>query len=311
MFFSPAESAIVPNLVGEEHLVPANALGNLNNTIARLAGPPIGGLLLGLFGLEVVVIADSASFLIAGALIALMSVSSRPAAAQVEPAGVTDEVVSSWVKLWREWKEGLRLVWNDRLVLAMFVVNGVTSFGGSMIDPLYAPFVSEILHGGPSALGWLSTTGAVGGLLAGFIVGQWGRKVQPWRLTAFGTLAVGLLMLVMYNQTSLPVVMALSFVMFVPVVASSVGAQTMLQSGVADNFRGRVFGALSTTIAVIGLVSLWLAGSLGEIVGIVPMLSVAGGVTMFAGALALVLLPKRDLQRASPEAIDDATSVTS
>ena len=115
----------------------------------------------------------------------------------------------------------------------------------------------------------------------------------------------------MYNQTSLPVVMALSFVMFVPVVASSVGAQTMLQSGVADNFRGRVFGALSTTIALIRLVALWLAGSLGEIVGIVPMLSVAAGITMFAGGLALVLLPKRDLQRGSPEAIDDATSVTS
>ena len=81
MFFGPAESAIVPNLVGKEQLVPANALGNLNNTIARLAGPPIGGILLGLFGMEVVVIADSVSFLIAGALIALMSVSSMHAVA--------------------------------------------------------------------------------------------------------------------------------------------------------------------------------------------------------------------------------------
>ena len=91
--------------------------------------------------------------------------------------------------------------------------------------------------------------------------------------------------------------MVLSFVMFVPLVASSVGAQTMLQSGVADNFRGRVFGALGTTIALIGLVSLWLAGVLGEILGIVPMLSVAGAVTLLAGVLAFVLLPKSTAHR--------------
>ena len=164
IFFGPAESAIVPNLVEEEHLVPANALGNLNNTISRLAGPPIGGILFALCGLGGVVIVDSASFLIAAALIALMSVPSRPAAAQGGEADVTGEVVSSWVQVWREWREGLRLVRHDRLLVALFVVNGITSFGGSMIDPLYAPFVGEILHGGPAALGWLSTTGAVGGL---------------------------------------------------------------------------------------------------------------------------------------------------
>ena len=87
--------------------------------------------------------------------------------------------------------------------------------------------------------------------------------------------------------------MALSFLLFVPVMASSVGAQTMLQSGVADRYRGRVFGALGTTIAVIGLVSLWLSGVFGEILGIVPMLSVAGGVTVLAGVLAFALLPRR------------------
>lgn len=308
MFFGPAESAIVPNLVGEEHLVAANSLGNLNNTIARLAGPLIGGALLAVFGLGVVVIVDSVSFLIAGLLIARISVSGKLSAEPAKQAEVTNEVVSSWVKVWREWREGLRLVRQDRLLVALFVVNTVTSFGGSMIDPLYVPFVRDILHGGPSELGWLSATSAMGGMLAALVVGQWGSKVQPRRLTAFGTLAVGTVMLMTYNQTSLPLVMALNFLMFVPLVASAVGTQTMLQSGVADNFRGRVFGAISTTIALVGLVSLWLSGVLGEILGIVPMLSAAGGVTFFAGVLALVLLPKRALHR---RAVDDEAPATS
>jgi MFS family permease len=289
MFFGPAERALLPRLVRENQLIPANALTGLNDNIARLAGPPIGGALLGFLGLGSVAIVDSASFLIAAVLISLISVSSRPPRDQVD---VTDAVVSSWLRVWREWLDGLKVVRNDRLIAALFVVLGVTSLGGTIIDPLYAPFVRSVLHGGAAALGWLSTTGALGGLLGGLIVGQLGRKILPRHLTGVGTVVVGLLMLVMYNQTSLPVVMVLGFVMTVPVVGAGVGSSTLLQTGVPDAYRGRVFGALNTTAALVGLAGVGLAGIFGDILGIVPMLSVAGGITLLAGVIALVILPK-------------------
>ncbi|MBA3947833.1 MAG: MFS transporter [Herpetosiphonaceae bacterium] len=292
MFFGPAERAIVPTLVGPEQLVPANALTGLNNNVARLVGPPIGGVLLALFGLGGVVLADSASFLVAGVLIARMSVTHKPSVTAGGDAEGSTDIVSAAVQVWRDWREGLWLVRRDRLLIALFVVITVTSFGGSMIDPLYAPFVGAILHGGPAALGWLSATGAIGGVLAGVVAGRWGSKVQPWKLTAFGTVAVGLLMLATYNQRSLPLVMALNMLMFVPLVAAGVGTETLLQKGVRDAFRGRVFGAINTTIALVGLLSLGLAGIFGEIFGIVPMLSVAAGITFLAGLFALALLPK-------------------
>lgn len=72
-FFGPAENALLPTLVDEAHLVPANALNALNNNLARLLGPPIGGVLFGLLGLNGVVLLDSASYGISGALIALIA----------------------------------------------------------------------------------------------------------------------------------------------------------------------------------------------------------------------------------------------
>jgi MFS family permease len=298
MFSQPAERALLPRLVGEDHLVPANALTGLNDNIARLAGPPVGGALLGFFGLDSVAIVDSVSFLIAAVLISLISVSSRPSRDQVD---VTDAVVSSWLQVWREWLDGLKVVRKDRLITALFVVLGVTSLGGTIIDPLYAPFVRSVLHGGAAALGWLSTTGALGGLLGGLIVGQFGRKVPPRRLTGVGTVVVGLLMLAMYNQTSLRVVMVLGFVMTAPVVGAGVGSSTLLQTGVPDAYRGRVFGALNTTAALVGLAGVGLAGIFGHILGIVPMLSVAGGITLLAGVIALVMLPTGTTQGESVE----------
>jgi MFS family permease len=107
MFSQPAEHALLPRLVGEDHLVPANVLTGLNDNIARLAGPPVGGALMGLFGLDSVALVDSASFLIAAVLISLISVSSRPPRDQVD---VTDAVVSFWLRVWREWLDGLKVV---------------------------------------------------------------------------------------------------------------------------------------------------------------------------------------------------------
>ena len=43
IFFGPAENALLPLLVEEEELLPANSLNALNNNIARVIGPPIGG----------------------------------------------------------------------------------------------------------------------------------------------------------------------------------------------------------------------------------------------------------------------------
>src|SRR5215216_5638827 len=71
-FFGPAENALLPELVDESDLVPANSLNALNNNLARLGGPALGGLLLGSFGFHNVVLIDSLSFLISGTMIALI-----------------------------------------------------------------------------------------------------------------------------------------------------------------------------------------------------------------------------------------------
>src|SRR5918997_4998220 len=51
-FFRPAENALLPRLVGEERLVPANALNALNDNLSRVIGPAIGALVLVQVGFE-------------------------------------------------------------------------------------------------------------------------------------------------------------------------------------------------------------------------------------------------------------------
>jgi len=72
--FGPAKGALIPQLVEGVHLVRANALNALGDNLPRLVGPAVGGLLFGVFGLPAAVLADSASFLVSGLLIATIRV---------------------------------------------------------------------------------------------------------------------------------------------------------------------------------------------------------------------------------------------
>jgi MFS family permease len=291
MFTMPAEGALIPNLVAESQLLPANALTGLGNTIARLIGPAAGGVLLGVFGLSSVVFVDSASFLLAALLVLRIAVPARPAAAP--PADVAGTIWTSWRALGREWWEGLQLVRRTRLLAALFIVMNVTSLGGTLIDPLFVPFVQVQLHAGAEARGFLSTIGAVGGLVGGMLIGWLGNRVAPRYIVGWGTLIVGGFMLVIYNQTRLESAAVLICLMTVVVIGANVAATSLLQAGTPDPYRGRIYGALGTTNALIGLVAVGLAGALGEVVGIVPMLDLAAAITALAGVLGLLLLPRR------------------
>src|SRR5436190_2860863 len=99
-FMSPAEDALLPKLVGEEHLTTANALNTLNNNLARLVGPAIGGAVFAAFGFAACVTLDAASFAIAAILIALLR-----APRSVLRAEVVEPVEEgSKPHVWREWR---------------------------------------------------------------------------------------------------------------------------------------------------------------------------------------------------------------
>ncbi len=287
-FFGPAENALLPTLIGEAQLVPANALNVLNNNLARLIGPPLGGVLFGLIGLPGVVLADSASFLIGGALIALVALSPPARPPEIAP---TPDARTTWDAVWRGWLGGLGLIRRERLVAIVFAVVGIATFADSMNSALLVPFVDTVLGAGAQSFGWLLTVQALGGLLASTAIGRVERMLSPARLLAFSLIGIGLMSLTLVAFPSLGLALAFSALGGVPAVGYQVGMQTLLQRGVADAYRGRIFGALDTTNALLRLGGLGLAGGLGDVIGILPTLWVMGGLRVLAGVVALLAVP--------------------
>ena len=278
-FSSPAESALLPALVDDSELVAANALNTLNNRIARLAGAPLGGALLASLGLEAVVVVDAATFVAAAALIG-------PIAAPRTPRSLVG-VTSAWESFWGEWLEGLRLVGRNRALALLFVVFGLMTFGGTMLDPLTVAWVRDVLHEGPQVFAWILTVHAASGIVGSLLVGGLGRLLRPRDLIGWGSLVAAAALALRYNVPSVALALALSAVVGVTSVASSIGAETLAMQSVPDEFRGRVFGSLTATLGLLSLAGAAAGGLLAEAVGIVPMLNVAVALTALAGLVVL------------------------
>jgi len=286
-FFGPAENALLPRLVGQEHLVPANALNALNNNLARLVGPALGGLVAAWAGLRGVAIADAVSFFLAAALIAAIATSAKP-----ERTRATD--VHAVKALWAEWRDGLRLIRANRVLGVVFGVIAFTSLGEGVMGAIFWVWVDEALDGGTLEAGWLMSAQAVGGLLGAVVIGAWAKGASPARLLGWGAIGLGAIDLVIFNYpaflSGIWLGLLLMAIVSVPATAFGAGFTTTIQTETADAYRGRVFGALNTTMALLMIVGAALAGAVTGRLGATTVLTVQSASYVVAGLFALKML---------------------
>jgi MFS family permease len=281
-FAQPAESAFLPTLVDEDELVTANAMNALNNRLARLIGAPAGGALLAAWGLEPVVLLDVASFVLAAALVAAIADPGAP-----DTIRSPDDRRSAWAAFGAEWWAGMRFIRTERTVGALFLVFGLMTFGGTMLDPLRVAWVRDVLDEGPDVYSLLTTTHAVAGLAASVVIAGIAGRAAPHRLVGAAGVLVTVALLVQYNVSVLEVAFAMSVVSGITSVASNVGVETLAQRAVPDVYRGRVFGSLQASTFLLSLLGASIGGLLAEVVGTVPMLNVATGVIGLAACVTL------------------------
>lgn len=302
-FSGPAENAFLPRLVQADELVAANSLNALNNSLARLGGPALGGALYAATGITGAVLADAASFAIAALLLGLVRASGA-----VEAAGdAAAAAMRRWRRVWHEWREGLQIVRRERAVAVVFAVTAITSVGEGIFGVMFVIWVKDVLERGALELGWLQTCQATGGLIGGAVGGYVGRRFAPERLFGLGLLAFGIFDLSLFDYPLLfdGLWIGLGLMIFVgaPGVWSHAAQATILQTHVADAHRGRVFGSLATSSALMMLAATAIVGATGDFLGPIALLNIQGGAYVVSGLIVLVALaPRRYRVPAADEA---------
>lgn len=283
--FVPAEQAMVPHVVPETDLVAANALNGQNRQVARLAGAAVGGALAAFGGIFLVAVVDLVSYLLAAGLVTMMRVTAEPPRA---PAGAPD---ARPPLLRHEWLDGVRLCRRDRDLSTLFVFKVMNGFGEGVIAVLLAPFIVGVLNAGSLEYGAIISAQAVGGIVAGFAIAVFGARGDPRLLLGYGAFVFGFLdLLLAVYPLAVPALwpaFALICLVGLPSAAVNAGFATLQQVRTPDAFRGRVTGAINTGAGLAMAVGILVAGTLGDVVGIIAVLSLQGIVHMVAGPFVL------------------------
>ena len=291
MFFLPAKSATIPNLVAEKDLTAANSLDSLAEEVPSLVGALLGGALLAVVGLSGLILLDVATYLVSAVLISLIRAPTAAAVPEAESEPDTEAAVSAFSNALGEWAGGLRLIGRDRSVAVLFAVISVATVGEGIVAVLLILFFQDVLGGGSVEFSYFIAAYGVGGILGSLLLARLSALVDEARLFSLSLIANGILLVAVFNTPVLPVIVALSVLSGMTVVGWFVTSQTLLQRWVADNYRGRVFGAYEATQALTMLVGMGLAIVLEGALGVVVVLSIVGGTWSLAGLVAWVMLP--------------------
>jgi len=290
-FVPPCSSALIPAIVGRDRLASANALLATGTNLSVLIGPLVGALVLHAFGLSGVVFVDVASYLFAAGMVRLIAI--QPDVMPKPGSGDAEETAT----FWREWIEGLRLMGSEGWIAGLFAVEGTAMLGAGMVWVLLIVFIERTLHQGALQYGWWLSLNAVGGIAGSFVYGYTARRFPPARLIVAGSIVTGLTWLAIVQLRSLPVMLALAPLGAIGGTVWSVSEQTMLQTGVADRYLGRVFGVHGALTSLAVLLGLGAASVLGSTVGAVPLLSAAGLLYVLAGVIAAVVVSGRQPEK--------------
>jgi predicted MFS family arabinose efflux permease len=252
---------------------------------------------LGLVGLTAVILLDAASYALAAILIILVNAprnitSPTPVATPVSEG-------SGWVKVWREWLAGLKLVRHHRILAGIFTVVGIALLGDAIISAILVVFVQDTMGLSSIEFGWMMTARGIGGLIGGLLLTQLGRKWTPAQLISVGFILSGIIIFITVTFPVLSVVLPALVLVGIPAIVSFVSVQTLLQQETEDAFRGRVFGAFGTTITLLMLVGSGLGGALADQLGATFLMSSASIIYIIAGLLAIVLLSQAQKEAVS------------
>lgn len=294
-FAGPARQAIIPSLVPRSELVGASTLTNLAMQTAQIAGPALGGVIIGTLGLTAAYAAGTVTFV--AVIVAALLIRVR------------ERVVTTTATGFLAVKEGLGFLWATPILLAVMSLDFIATFfaASTTLMPIFA---EDILRMGPDGLGLLLSAPAVGAVIGSFVMSLAPMPRRPGRGIIVAVLAYGISIF----GFGLSSILWLSLVFLAASGAADAISMAMRHTirnlVTPDEFRGRI-AAAHTTFArggpQLGEVE---SGILASFIGV--QLTVAtGGVATIPGCLAMSRLVPELLRYRSDEQAASEQSGTS
>ncbi len=273
-FDVPIRQAFIIQMVGRPDLPNAIALNSSIFNGARVVGPALAGLAIAWVGEGWCFLFNALSFL--AVIAALLAMRLAPVAPKPEGGSPLQNFV-----------EGFRFVMGDVPIRSALLLLSLLSLLGLQYSVFMPIFANDILHGGPRGLGFLMSAAGVGAVIGAlhFAARTAYKGLARFIAVTSSICAVGL---IVFSQSQVFLLSAgvLSVVGFAA-TAQMAATNTIVQSRVPDELRGRVMAVYAAMFMGVQPIGALFAGIIARHIGAPLTLTIFGSVCL-AGTLLFV-----------------------
>jgi MFS transporter, DHA3 family, macrolide efflux protein len=283
VFFNPARTALMPRIVAPDDLMSANGWMQVGQTMARLTGPILAGLVIGRWGTDIAFGVDAFSFLVAGLLVmGIRGVVTRE-------RGDTAHTSSAW----REFLTGVRYARGSRLLRGVTLGLSLAVLGLGAVNVLFVPFMRHAFDAPPTALGMLMTAQGIGMLAGGLLMGWFGKRLPALGVAVAGLAGLGMATAGLGLAPGYGAGLVMMPVVGLTIPPLNASLNTMLQRGVPGEMLGRAGAVLEMAVSCANLTSMGAAGWVAGHLGLRETFVTAGAIMLAGGVLLAALLGER------------------
>jgi MFS family permease len=228
---SPSYLALTYDLVGREDVANAIALNSTQFQLSRVVGPTLAGVAFRVFGLAGCFFANGLSFIAVVVALWMVRMDRRPNA--LAHSGKQRAI-------WRDLVEGLRYVRNRPRVSSLLLLAAVNSLFGAPYFSLVPIYARDIFHLGETGLALLMGTAGAGAFLAALLVTYLGDFRRKGWFVLGGAILFGICIMGFALSSRLSLSLMFLFGLGFALVCSIAITNTLLQTLITDQMRGRV-----------------------------------------------------------------------
>ena len=275
VFFDVAYQSYVPVLLPSEHIGPANSALETTNQIARIGGPSVVGVLLGIFKAPMLLVVDAISYALSAFSLMMIRDEEKPQPKEERQP------------LRKDIAEGVAFVWQQKMIRAIAMCTASTNLFSTICMTLLPLLLLRDLELTPAIYGTMMSVASVGGLIGAVSTTPLIKLLGEGPVIAASAVIGGLAFLLVPLAATLPreyaivLVAAAEFISFFTILTYNITQVTARQRLCPKPLLGRMNASIRFFVWGVMPIGSLIGGWLGSTFGILP--------TMWIGAVGTLL----------------------
>ncbi|WP_085507737.1 MFS transporter [Thalassobacillus devorans] len=283
--FIPAKNGKLKELVAQDSMKGAMSITSMIDSMTKVIGPLLSGLLVAAFGAKVVFFIDSGTFLVSAFLVLFLPKTIKLIAEKEE--------AEDKPSFREEFKAGMTFIQSNRFMLAGLFFLGTSLLILQLSDSQIIVLLRELTAASPDLFGYIVTSSGIGMFLAGMLLAKkTDYNAVPLMLT--GVCGIGISFGMMAVFTYFNLTLSLVWAPFLGLIAGFAASlvfvpfQATVQVETPVHMTGRVFGVINSVTTTATIIGPLLGGWLATVLGVIPTFIITGSLLVLAAMIGYI-----------------------